>query len=127
MHLYVIVYDKNCERNIHIEKNINVTKALNQNSVYSIENLSILHLFLLQCISKCHSSHLGIVYSCFRLDFVSVVIFCFALFLLMWFFYVLCFCFIIVVDVDIVVFVFIFFLQPCEQCSTFYLENLIKK
>lgn len=86
MHLYVIVYDKNCERNIHIEKNINVTKALNQNSVYSIENLSILHLFLLQCISKCHSSHLGIVYSYFRLDFVSVVIFCFALFLLMCFF-----------------------------------------
>ena len=86
MHLYVIVYDKNRERNIHIEKNINVTKALNRNSVYSIENLSILRLFLLQCISKCHSSHLGIVYSCFRLDFVSVVIFCFALFLLMWFF-----------------------------------------
>ena len=109
MHLYVIVYDKNCERNIHIEKNINVTKALNRNSVYSIENLSILRLFLLQCISKCHSSHLGIVYSYFRLDFVSVVIFGFALFLLMWFFYVLCFCFIIVVDVDIVVFVLIFF------------------
>lgn len=87
MHLYVIVYDKNRERNIHIEKNINVTKALNRNSVYSIENLSILRLFLLQCISKCHSSHLGIVYSCFRLDFVSVVIFCFALFLLMWFFF----------------------------------------